>query len=354
MERKINFNAGPATLPQVVRDELRSAMDSYLDSGMSILEIPHRGKYFSAIVEEANALVKELCGLNNDFEIIWLPGGGRQIFCMIPMNFLAAGTTAGYILSGFWAEEAMNYANYYGKTRITASSKEQGYSSLPKVILPVEPTDVFWHITTNNTIYGTQWKNIPNVQVQLIADMSSDIFSQSIDYSQFSLFYAAAQKNLGIAGVGMAAVRKDFLKTATDNLPPLLNFNTMAAEKSVVNTANVVGIYTSLLMLRWTKAKGIANIASENELKSNLLYYAVDNNPNLIPYVTEKSDRSRMNVCFNAVSPELEKQLLLLCERENITGIAGHRSVGGFRVSLYNAVETTDVRKLVEIIKNLN
>ncbi len=353
MGRKINFNAGPAALPESVLQEVAAATIDYNNTGLSILELPHRGKEFLAIIEESKQLVRELCSLDDRYEILWLHGGGRLQFCMIPMNFLPAHQSAGYINSGHWAEEAAEYAAGYGDVQILASSKEVNYSHLPEWPANIPDKLAYLHFTTNSTIYGTQWHHFPEVTTPLIADMSSDIFSRRHNYSRYAMFYAAAQKNLGVAGVALAVIRKDMLNRTARILPPMLSYKQQALENSILNTANVAGIYTSLLMLRWTKNKGIQAIEEENNKKAQLLYDALDNSKTFIPYVTEKTHRSLMNVCFTADTPANEALLLQLCDENNITGIRGHRSVGGFRVSLYNAVSLTAVEKLVALIKSL-
>jgi len=351
MEKKINFNAGPAELPGEVLHELSKATMSYRKTGLSILELPHRSTEFLAIVEESKQLVRELCHLDDNFEIVWLHGGGRMQFCMVPMNFLAAGSTAGYIESGLWAHEAAEYAGYYGNTSILASSEKDGYRSLPTFPSKVPADLSYLHFTTNNTIHGTQWHDIPSVIVPLVADMSSDILSMERDYSRYSMFYATAQKNLGVSGVALAVIRKDFLKKASRSVPPMLSYVDQVKQNSIVNTANVFGVYASLLMLRWTKQKGIANIERDNRAKAAMLYAAIDASSVFSPRVTEPQHRSLMNVCFTAAK-EHESKFLELCEKNNITGIAGHRHTGGFRVSLYNAITIDSVATLVGLMKD--
>jgi len=350
--QKINFNAGPAQMPPEVLHEAAQCVKQYKKTGLSLLELPHRGKEFIEIIEESKALVKKLCGIGDEYEVLWLQGGGKMQFCMIPMNFLTGGRTAGYIDSGHWAHEAAEYAMYYGNARILASSKERNYSHLPE--WPQIPSDLaYLHVTTNNTIYGTQWHNIPKTEVPLIADMSSDIFSAKTDYSRFSVFYAAVQKNLGAAGLALVVIRKDMLPKTKVVLPPMMSYARHAQENSVLNTANVFGVYVSLLMLRWIDARGIDAIEKENKRKAALLYDAIDSNSNFSANIKEKAYRSLMNVCFSANTPEVEQAFLALCEKNNITGVKGHRSVGGFRASLYNAVTYEQVEELVGVMKGM-
>jgi phosphoserine aminotransferase len=356
MKRKINFNAGPAALPLTVLEEAAKAVLEYNDTGISILELGHRSKEFAAIVKESELLVKELCGLDDNYEVLWLHGGGRLQFCMIPMNFLSDSDAAGYIDSGHWSEEALEYAVHYGDVQILSSSKESNYDRLPEWPTDIPEQLAYIHFTTNNTIFGTQWHHIPKPAAAgpLIADMSSDIFSRRHDYTRYALFYAAVQKNLGTPGIALVVINKDMFRRQARLVPPMLSYKAQAAEHSILNTANVSGVYTSLLMLRWIKAKGIDTIEKENRKKAQLLYDAIDNSSFFTPHVKEKADRSIMNVCFTANTPEIEKAFLALCEENNIAGIKGHRSVGGFRASLYNAVSVEDVEVLVRLMKNPN
>lgn len=352
MQTKINFNAGPAALPPEVLYEAAKAVNKYKKTGLSILELPHRGKEFADIIAESKQLVIELCGLDDNYEVLWLHGGGRQQFFMIPMNFLPEDGSAGYIDSGRWAEESLEYASHYGDVQVLASSKKDNYAHLPDWPAKVPKQLAYVHCTTNNTIYGTQWHNIPEIKnVPLVADMSSDILSRKHDYTRYALFYAAVQKNIGTPGIALTVIRKDMLGRIVRSLPPMLDYSAQVKENSILNTANVFGIYVSLLMLRWTKKKGIATIEKENKQKSKLLYDAIDKSNSFTAHVKEKTHRSMMNVCFTAKTEKMEKAFLQLCDENDIIGINGHRSVGGFRASLYNAVSLDSVERLVEIIR---
>ena len=354
MQTKINFNAGPAALPPEVLYEAARAITKYKKTGLSILELPHRGKEFAEIVAESKQLVRELCDLDDQYEVLWLHGGGRQQFFMVPMNFLADNSAAGYIDSGRWAEEALEYATHYGDVQVLATSKDSNYGHLPGWPSKMPKQLSYVHFTTNNTIYGTQWTNIPDTgKVPLIADMSSDIFSRKHDYSRYAMFYAAVQKNLGTPGIALTVIRKDMLERIVRPLPPMLSYAAQVKEDSILNTANVFGVYISLLMLRWIKEKGIATIEKENRHKAKLVYDAVDKSKVFTAHVKEKAHRSLMNVCFTANTPENEKKVLALCDERDIIGIKGHRSVGGFRVSLYNAVTVEAVEQLIEVIKSI-
>ena len=347
----INFGSGPAALPAEVLQQASEAIVSYNNTGLSILEIPHRGKLFSAILEESKQLVRDICGIGSDYEVLWLPGGGRLQFSMIPMNFLGERETAGYIDSGHWSAEAMEYAEYYGKVQLLASSKDSSYKSLPQ--LPAQyPDDLAYvHYTTYNNILGTQWNEAPKTSAPLIADMSSDILSKRTNYSRYAMFYACAQKNIGPAGVALAVIHKDLLAKSKRELQPMMSYAAHAAKNSVLNTPPVFAIYTSMLTLRWTKAKGIAAIEKENEEKAGLLYAELERNSAFTLRVAEAAHRSKMNVCFNAKDAATENAFVALCAQHNITGIEGHRTVGGLRVSLYNAVTTDQVKALVNVMK---
>lgn len=345
----INFGPGPAMLPQEVLQQASEAIVNYDNTGLSILEIPHRGKYFDNILEESKALVKELCGLNDGYEVLWLHGGGRLQFCMVPLNFLDG--AAGYIDSGHWANEAMSYARYYGNVEVLSSSKDDNYTHLPEWPKEIPSSLSYLHFTTNNTIFGTQWPEIPKTNIPQIADMSSDIFSRKMEYSNCAMFYAVAQKNIGPAGTTLAVVRKDMLSRIKRTIPPMLDYAAHVSKGSVLNTPPVFAIYTSLLTLRWTKAKGIETIEQDNRAKAKLLYEEISRN-SLFHTVIKVSDRSMMNACFAAVQKEHEKSFINFCTERNITGVEGHRSVGAFRASLYNAISLQDVQELVQAMQD--
>jgi len=351
-KHKINFSGGPAALPAEVFAQASEAVLDYNGTGLSILEIGHRSKEFIAILEECNALVKELCVLNDDYEVLWLHGGGRLQFCMIPMNFLGENDTAGYIDSGHWAAEAAEYAMHYGSTDILSTSRDSNYQCLPEWPGTISDNLAYLHYTTNNTIYGTQWRHVPKCNVPLVADMSSDILSKEMDYGNCALFYAAVQKNIGPAGVTLVVVRKDMMERIKRDLPPMLNYKTQAANHSILNTSPVFAIYTSLLTLRWTKEKGINIIERDNRKKAAMLYEEIERNSMFGPVVDKKEDRSMMNVCFRAKDEAQEKSFVNFCEKHNITGIKGHRFVGGFRVSLYNAVTVGQVETLIKTMQD--
>ena len=345
----INFGSGPAKLPNEVLSEASAAIIEYQNSGMSILEIPHRGALFTAILEEAKSLSKALLGLDDSYDIIWLQGGGRMQFAMVPINFLAEDETSGYIDTGHWAMDASQYASHYGKVEILASSQNQEYTFIPKV-KEVTEDYAFVHLTTNNTIYGTQFFEFPKVKCPLIADMSSELFSRKLDYTQFDLIYAVAQKNLGPAGVTFVAIKKSLLEKQKRNLPGILSYKAISEKNSVLNTPPVFAIYCSLLVLRWINKIGMEELERRNKEKATLLYDTIDKSTIFQTSVAPDS-RSKMNVCFYANTKELDQQFIEFAKSKNITGIKGHRSVGGLRVALYNAISIEDVRYLIEVIR---
>lgn len=350
--RKIYLGAGPAALPQTVLEETAQAVLDYNGGGTSLLSIAHRDKPFIAIMEEASALVLQLAGLSaKDYDVLWLQGGGRHQFAMVPMNFLGNEQRAGYVDSGHWAHEAMETARYYGEAVSLASSAPDKYTHLPAWPATFPDNLQYVHFTTNNTIYGTQWPAIPQCPVPLIADMSSDVFSMSREYSRCALFYAVAQKNLGPAGATLVVVRKDMLQRNARNLPDALSYGAQAAAGSLLNTPPVAAIYTCLLMLRWIAARGIDRIEADNSQKAAMLYKEIGRN-SIFQSPVEVASRSLMNVVFTMRDAALETSFLAFCAGRGIEGIKGHRSVGGFRASLYNAVTLEDVAALTAAMQD--
>lgn len=345
----INFDAGPASLPKSVLKEAAVAINNFDNTGLSILELPHRGKHFGAILEEVNHLASELLQIPANYNIIWMQGGGRHQFGMIPMNFLMSNETAGYIHTGHWSKNAINYALYYGKVRIVASSEDDNFDHIP-AIPAIDNSLAYLHLTSNNTIYGTQFAAYPKVQVPLIADMSSDIFSKKIPIEQFAMIYAVAQKNIGPAGVTMAIIRNDLAQIQKRPLPPYYTYRGMVAENSMINTPPVFAIYCCLLNLRYLNNLGMSMIEQNNFEKANAMY-AFLKQSKLFNCVA-KADRSNMNVCIKMKNASLTDAFINYAEAQNITGIRGHRSVGGIRVSLYNAISLSDVKTLIDVMKH--
>ncbi|WP_246197630.1 3-phosphoserine/phosphohydroxythreonine transaminase [Chitinophaga agrisoli] len=345
-----NFNAGPSVLPNEVLYKASKALIDFEGSGMSILEIGHRTELFMNVLDEARNLVKELMQLDDEYEVLFLHGGASTQFMQVPMNLLENGETAAYVDTGVWSYKAIKEAKSFGYVDVVASSRESNYNHIPKQF-NIPPQSRYLHITTNNTIYGTQWQTIPVTDVPLVADMSSDILSRQMDFNKFALIYGGVQKNMGAAGATMVALRKSILGKVTRKIPTILDYNVHIENGSMFNTPPVFAIYISMLTLRWLKDQGgVSAIEKLNEKKAGLLYSEIDNNP-LFRGTVAKEDRSRMNVCFIMDKPELEEEFLKFCKKEDIVGIKGHRSVGGFRASLYNALPYESVEVMVEAMK---
>lgn len=345
-----NFSAGPAILPASVMEEAAQACINFNHSGLSILEISHRSKAFEAVMEEAVALTRELLQLPDGYQVLFLSGGASTQFFMVPLNLLPEGGTAAYINTGTWASKAIEQARQYGTTEVLASSKDQNFNWIPKDFT-VPTASTYLHITSNNTIFGTQYHEWPAVNIPLVADMSSDIFSRPIPVEKFGLIYAGAQKNLGPAGTTMVIVREDMLGKTQRQIPAMLDYRTHIKEGSMYNTPPVFPIYVVMLTLRWIKAMGgLAAMAKHNATKAGLLYHEIDTNP-CFTGTAEVADRSQMNVCFLPAQPEWEKPFLEMASAAGIDGIKGHRSVGGFRASIYNAMPMESVQTLVDVMR---
>ena len=344
-----NFGAGPCILPQEVFKQAAQAVLDFKD-GLSILEISHRTPEFEAVVTEAGKLVKELLNVPEGYSVLFLQGGASLQFAMVPMNLLPEGGTAAYLETGVWANKAIKEVSTFGNANIVASSKDSNYTFIPKDFAIPEDS-AYFHYTSNNTIYGTELFNAPETSVPVVCDMSSDIMSRVIDVSQFDLIYAGAQKNIGPAGLTVVIVKDDILGKSGRKLPSMLDYKQHIDNGSMYNTPPVFSIYVAMLNLRWLKSKGgVAEIEKENIAKAEALYREIDRNP-LFKGTCAVEDRSRMNVCFVMNNPELEKPFLKLAEENGIEGIKGHRSVGGFRASMYNALPITSVHALIELMQ---
>jgi phosphoserine aminotransferase len=348
-----NFSAGPAILPKSVMKEAAKNVIDLNGSGLSILEISHRGKLFEPILQEAVDLTKELLGIGDEYEVLFLQGGASSQFFMIPMNFLGENETAAYLDTGTWANKAIKEAKAFGKVEVLASSSDKNYAYIPKnVKYPKEAK--YLHITSNNTIFGTEYFKWPKTDLPIVCDMSSDIFSRPLPMEKFDLIYAGAQKNLGPAGVTLVIVKKEFLEKAqvkNRHLPSMLNYTTHAKEGSMYNTPPAFPIYVSMLTMRWIKAQGgLAAMERKAKRRASLLYKEIDENP-VFQGTAAKEDRSRMNVCFVPTVQEAEAILTQLAKENGVDGIKGHRSVGGFRASMYNAMELKSTQLLVDLMK---
>ena len=346
-----NFNAGPSILPKEVFQQASEAIINFNNSGLSILEIGHRTDMFEAVLHEAQSLVKELMHLKPDREVLFLHGGASTQFMQVPMNLLEEGHTAAYIDNGIWGSKAIKEAKQFGNVEVVASSADKNHTYLPKDF-SVPKNAMYLHYTTNNTVEGTQWHTIPDTSVPLVADMSSDILSRQMDFNRFSLIYAGAQKNIGIAGVNILVVDKNILGKVSRKIPTILDYNNHIENGSMLNTPPVFAIYVSMITLRWLKnLGGVAGIEKLNNEKSDLFYSTLDSLP-VFRGPVAIPDRSSMNAVFVIGNKELEKAFLDTCKQENLYGIKGHRSVGGFRASLYNALPLSSVQVLTDVMKH--
>jgi len=353
VKRNVNFNPGPAALPLDVLKIVQEELLDYRGSGMSIIESSHRGKEFEAVNDEAIALVREVLGLGPDYQVLFLGGGASTQFDLVPMNFIAPGQTAAYVDTGDFAARALKECQIVAKAHVAFSSKEEKYRRIPKMSEIKYPEDVaYLHVCSNNTIEGTQYREFPETgKVPLVADMSSDIASCRRDFKKFSLIYAGAQKNLGPAGVTLVAIRDEFMAKANKGLPTLLSYKTHADNKSLYNTPPVFGIYIMKLVLEWIKSKGgLAGVEKINEAKKDLLYGAIDAAPDFYKNPVEKDSRSWMNVTMRLPTEELENKFIAEGQKEGLIGMKGHRSVGGIRFSIYNAVSLEDIQKTVDFM----
>ncbi len=348
--KKHNFNAGPSILPREVIEKTASAVSDFNGSGLSILEISHRAKDFQPVVDEAVALFKELLNIPEGYSVLFLGGGASLQFCMVPFNLLEK--KAAYLNTGTWASKALKEAKGFGEVVEVASSKADNYCYIPKGYSVPADADYF-HITTNNTIFGTEILTDIDSPVPLVADMSSDIFSRPIDVSKYAMIYGGAQKNLAPAGLTFVIVKNDSLGKVSRYIPTMLNYQTHIDNGSMFNTPPVLPIYSAMETLRWIKANGgVEGMEKRNVAKADLLYAEIDRNP-LFVGTAAKEDRSRMNVCF-VMKPEyasLEADFQKFATERGMVGIKGHRSVGGFRASIYNAMEIESVQALVDSMK---
>lgn len=351
MSKKLhNFNAGPSVLPKNIIKKTSKSILNLNESGLSILEISHRSNQFKDILSEARELVLNIAKLDsNEYSSLFLQGGASTQFLMVAYNFLY--NDAGYVNTGSWSAKAMKEAKLFGNVIELASSKDKNYNYIPRNYNNISDLD-YVHLTTNNTIYGTQFKSIPNFNQPIIADMSSDIFSRDIDYSVFDLFYAGAQKNLGPAGTTLVVIKKEIIKKTQRTIPSILNYKSHIDKDSSFNTPPVFSIYACLLNLREIKTKGLESIESDNKTKADILYDEIDNNSCFVGFV-ENEDRSNMNVTFNLTDNNNSEIFEKICKERGVIGINGHRSVGGYRASLYNALQIGSVEVLVTCMKEV-
>jgi len=347
-----NFSAGPAILPQAVFREAAEGVLNLNDSGLSVLEISHRSKAFTTIIQEAEDLVRELLDLPDRYEVLFLTGGASAQFFMTAMNLLDPEDTAAFVDTGSWSTKAIKEARRFGQVEVLASSKADKYTHIPRDF-EVPERARYLHITSNNTIFGTQYQHWPDTPVPIVCDMSSDIFSRPLPVERFGLIYAGAQKNLGPAGVTLVILNPDLLGTVRDRLPTMLDYRTHIERDSMFNTPPVFPIYVSMLNLRWIKAQGgLRAMQQRARERAGMVYAEIDRNP-LFYGPVNTADRSLMNAVFVAEDPDEHQEAFLeACADAGINGIKGHRSVGGFRASMYNAMELDSVQLLVDVMQD--
>ena len=352
-DRIFNFNAGPAALPLPVLEEIQESFLNFAGSGMSVTEISHRSKWFDDVVNDAVERVKRILKLDNRYHVIFLQGGASMQFCMVPMNLIGAGNSADYINTGTWSTKAIKEAEIQGKSiKVAASSEDRNFSYIPRQIL-FNADAVYAHITSNNTIKGTQWAQFPETGgVPIVSDMSSDIFSRPLDMEKFGLIYAGAQKNMGPAGVCLVIIRDDLLARTPKDIPTMLRYTTYAEKNSMYNTPPCFAIYTVQLVLKWLEETigGLDKMAELNRKKAGLLYDYMDRS-GFYQGTAETESRSHMNITFRLPSEDLEKTFVAEAMESGMGGLKGHRSVGGCRASIYNPTPLAAVEALVDFMK---
>lgn len=345
-----NFNSGPSILPQSVLEEASRAILNFNDTGLSILEIGHRTPWFGEVLNEAISSVKKLMQLDDSYEVLFLHGGATTQFMQVPMNLLDEGETAAYCDNGIWGKKAAKEASLFGHVQVVADSSDKQHTYIQKQL--VIPADAkYLHITSNNTVEGTQWHQFPDTSIPLVADMSSDIFSRPMDFKQFSLIYAGAQKNMGAAGVNLVVVKKEILGKIRRRIPTIMDYQKHIEAGSLMNTPPVFAVYVSMLTLRWILEQGgLAEMERRTIEKSTLLYNTIDSLP-VFKALVAKEDRSQMNAVFFLSDPALEAPFLDFCKKEGMIGVKGYRTVGGVRVSMYNALPLESVQFFCDLMK---
>ncbi len=350
--KRHNFSAGPCILPQEVLKQASAAVLNFNDDNLSLIEISHRSKPFVAVMDKAIALVKELLNVPKGYSVLFLQGGASMEFLMVAMNLMKVDGKAAYINTGTWAKKAITEANSLGEAIVLGDSSDKNYNYIPKGY--TIPSDVdYFHCTSNNTIYGTQMKEFPHCPTLMVCDMSSDIFSRKVEVSKFDIIYAGAQKNMGPAGTTLVIVKDKILGKTGRKIPTMLDYNTHISKDSMFNTPPVFPIYVSMLTLQWLKdLGGVEVIDKMNQDKADLLYAEIDRNP-LFEGTAAKEDRSNMNVCFLLTNSSKEEAFNTMWNESGISGIKGHRSAGGYRASMYNAMPIESVQVLVDVMKKL-
>ncbi|MDE3838131.1 3-phosphoserine/phosphohydroxythreonine transaminase [Bacillus methanolicus] len=355
MNRAFNFNAGPAALPEAVLQKAANEWFNFNDTGMSLMELSHRSKDYEEVHFGAVSLLRKLMQIPDDYEVLLLQGGASLQFSMVPMNLLQPGKTGYYVLTGSWSEKALKEAKKIGQTSILASGKENNYKAIPDISgVQVQSDAAYVHITSNETIHGTQWHTFPkNLGAPLVADMSSDILSKPINVQDFGLIYAGAQKNLGPSGLTVVIIKKELLSRAKDELPVMLNYRTHAENDSLYNTPPTLAIYLFKLVLEWLESiGGVEKISELNEQKAKILYDVIDNSDGFYLGHADPESRSQMNVTFRLKSDEVTASFLAQAKEKGFIGLKGHRSIGGCRASIYNAVPLDHVAKLADFMKS--
>jgi phosphoserine aminotransferase len=352
VERVFNFSPGPAMLPTPVIEETGKTLLSVGSLGAGVMEISHRGKEFGAIIDSARANIRTLLGIGDDYDVLFLQGGASLQFIMAPMNLLLPGRTADYILTGTWSKKALKEAKLVGKTHVAATTEPENFSRLPRPDeIELSDNPIYAHITTNNTIFGTQWPTEPDTgTVPLVADASSDILSRPIDLKRYGMIYAGAQKNLGPSGVVLVVIRRDLLERIPDTLPSMLSYKIHAGEKSLYNTPPTISIYILNLVTKWVIAEGgLEEMTRRANLRAKLLYDRIDKT-GFYRGTAAKDSRSKMNVTFRLPSEELEAEFVKQAATQKLYALKGHRSVGGIRASIYNAMPVAGVELLVSFM----
>jgi len=353
-ERIHNFGAGPGVLPEPVLRQAQEDLWNIAGSGIGIMEHSHRGKLFDRVIQEAEALCREVGGVPDNYKVLFLQGGASLQFAMAPMNLLGPGQTADYLVTGVWSQKALKEAKLVGQTHVAFDGAATKFARIPaQSEIQYSASPVYVHLTTNNTIYGTQWAAEPELPagVPLVADTSSDMFSRPIDVSRYGLIYAGAQKNLGPSGAVLVIIREDLVERAPKTLPTMLQYRTHAAENSLYNTPNTWGIYFTGQVFKWIREQGgLTAMAAKNEAKASLLYDLIDRS-GFYRGVADPGSRSLMNVCFRGPTEELEAKFCSEATRAGLDGLKGHRSAGGMRASIYNACSLASVEALVEFMK---
>jgi len=355
MKKVHNFNAGPAMLPPPVLEQVQAELRDYQGRGMSIMEMSHRSKEYEGVNSQAEATFKRLLGLTEGYRVLFVQGGASTQFAMVPMNFLPPGGVADYLVTGSWAEKALEEARGLGQARAAASTEADAYRRVPHANeIKLGPDAPYVHLTTNETIQGIQWHHVPDVGDRpLVADMSSDILSHPFDAGKFALIYAGAQKNLGPSGVTAVVLRESWLARANKNVPTMLRYATHVKNNSLYNTPPAFGVYVLNLVLGWIDRQGgLAGMAERNELKAAVLYEVIDGSGGFYRGHALSESRSRMNITFRLPSEALEKAFLAEAQAAGMVGLAGHRSVGGIRASTYNAVSLESCQALASLMKD--